>query len=162
MERGLAMFHSPPTSVYASKPWNGMPSFCRLRAPARPEGPAPISAIEPRVVALVEERDRGALDAALWTMAGGEFIPHSGPTDPVHVQARSPIHIASEVSASNGATVLVNLRVGLPAGYERFARVIEVVTGDENDRAHARERWKSYKAQGIEPQRHDLQLAPQD
>lgn len=115
-----------------------------------------------RVVALVEERDRVALDAALWTMAGGEFIPHSGPTDPVHVQARSPIHIASEVPASNGATVLVNLRVDLPAGYERFARVIEVVTGEENDRAHARERWKSYKAQGIEPQRHDLQLAPQD
>lgn len=115
-----------------------------------------------RVVALVEEEDRGALDAALWTTVVGEFIPHSGPNDPSHVQARSPIHVASQVSAHNGATVLVNLRTDMPAGYERFARVIEVVTGDEADRGQARERWKQYKAQGIEPQRHDLRLAPQD
>lgn len=115
-----------------------------------------------RVVALVEEGDRGALDAALWTAVVGDFIPHSGPNDPPHVQARSPIHVASEASAHNGATVLVNLRADMPAGYERFARVIEVVTGDERDRGLARERWKNYKAQGIEPQRHDLQLAPQD
>ena len=40
--------------------------------------------------------------------------------------------------------------------------MIEVVTGADADRAQARERWKAYKAQGIEPQRHDLQLAPQD
>lgn len=115
-----------------------------------------------RVVALVEEGDRGALDAALWTAVVGDFIPHSGPNDPPHVQARSPIHVASQASAHNGATVLVNLRADMPAGYERFARVIEVVTGDERDRGLARERWKNYRAQGIEPQRHDLQLAPQD
>lgn len=115
-----------------------------------------------RVAVCVEERDRAALDAALWTMGHGEFIPHSGPMDPPRVKARSPIHIASEVPAPGEATVLVNLRLDMPEGYERFARVIEVVTGDENDRGHARERWKRYKAQGIEPQRHDLQLAPQD
>jgi DNA polymerase-3 subunit chi len=115
-----------------------------------------------RVAVWVEERDRAALDAALWTMGNGEFIPHSGPMDAARVQARSPIHIASEVPAPGKATVLVNLRLDMPEGYERYARVIEVVTGDENDRGHARERWKRYKAQGIEPQRHDLQLAPQD
>ncbi|MCW5668467.1 MAG: DNA polymerase III subunit chi [Hydrogenophaga sp.] len=115
-----------------------------------------------RVLVLVEEGERAALDAALWTMAHGEFIPHSGPMDPAHVKARSPIHLASDISAPHGATVLVNLRTDIPTGYEGFARVIEVVTGDQNDRGHARERWKRYKAQGIEPQRHDLQLAAQD
>jgi DNA polymerase-3 subunit chi len=115
-----------------------------------------------RLLVLVDERDRAALDAALWTSVVGEFIPHSGPTDPAEVQSRSPIHIASEVASPNAATVLVNLRVDMPAGYEAYARVIEVVTGDERDRGLARERWKTYKARGIEPQRHDLQLAPQD
>jgi DNA polymerase III subunit chi len=115
-----------------------------------------------RVVAWVDEADRVALDGALWTHVVGEFVPHSVPGDPPHVQTRSPIHIASDVSAHNGATVLVNLRGELPPGYERFQRVIEVVTADAADRASARERWKHYKAQGIEPQRHDLQLAPQD
>lgn len=115
-----------------------------------------------RVLVLVDEGERAALDAALWTQAAGEFVPHSGPADPPHVQARSPIHIASEPAAHNGATVLVNLRADMPTGHEHFARVIEVVTCDEADRGHARERWKRYKALGIEPQRHDLQLAPQD
>ena len=115
-----------------------------------------------RVLVLVDERERAALDAALWTTVVGEFLPHSGPNDPPHVQARSPIHLASELSSSNGATVLVNLRADIPPGHERFARVIEVVTNDERDRSQARERWKGYKALGIEPQRHDLKLAPQD
>ena len=115
-----------------------------------------------RVVALVDEGDRGALDAALWTSVVGEFIPHSGPNDPPHVQSRSPIHLALQATPHNGATVLVNLKAEMPIGYEHFARVIEVVTGDENDRGLARERWRHYKIQGIEPQRHDLRLAPQD
>lgn len=115
-----------------------------------------------RLLVLVEDRERAALDAALWTSVVGDFVPHSGPNDPPHVQARSPIHLANEASAPNGATVLVNLCAGMPSGYERFARVIEVVTNDEGDRGQARERWKRYKAQGIEPQRHDLKLAPQD
>lgn len=115
-----------------------------------------------RVLVLVDDSERAALDAALWTTVVGEFVPHSGPSDPPHVQARSPIHLASDAAASNGASVLVNLRAEMPPGHERFARVIEVVTNDEGDRGHARERWKRYKAQGIEPQRHDLKLAPQD
>lgn len=117
-----------------------------------------------RVLVLVEEGERAALDAALWTSVVGEFVPHSGPADPLQVQARSPIHIdiASQPSAPNAATVLVNLRAEVPPDYQRFARVIEVVTGDAADRGRARERWKFYKAEGIEPQRHDLHLAPQD
>jgi DNA polymerase-3 subunit chi len=115
-----------------------------------------------RVLVLVDEPERTALDAALWTVVVGEFVPHSGPADPPHVQTCSPIHIASEPSTHQRATVLVNLRADMPPDHENFARVIEVVTGDEADRGHARERWKRYRALGIEPQRHDLQLAPQE
>lgn len=115
-----------------------------------------------RVLVLVDESERAALDAALWTSVVGEFVPHSGPSDPPHVQARSPIHIAGQPSVHHAVSVLVNLRAELPPNYQRFARVIEVVTGSDADRGLARERWKAYKAQGIEPQRHDLQLAPQD
>jgi DNA polymerase-3 subunit chi len=57
--------------------------------------------------------------------------------------------------------VLVNLKASLPAGFEAFARVIEVVTLEESDRQQARERWRQYRAQGIEPQRHDLVSTPQ-
>lgn len=115
-----------------------------------------------RVLVLVEEGERAALDAALWTRGAGEFVPHSGPGDPTLVQVRSPIHLACEASDTHGASVLVNLRAQMPPGHERFDRVIEIVTADEVDRNQARERWKRYKMLGIEPQRHDLRLSPQD
>jgi DNA polymerase-3 subunit chi len=47
----------------------------------------------------------------------------------------------------------------VPPGFERFARVVEVVSAsDEEDRQLARLRWKHYAAQGIAIKRHDLVL----
>lgn len=114
------------------------------------------------VVVLTDEGSVKALDAALWTMAQGEFIPHCHPGDPAHVRARSPIHIGSHVPEKVNTGVLVNLCTEMPAHFDQFARVIEVVTLGDEDRHHARERWRQYKALGIEPQRHDLQLAAGD
>lgn len=111
-----------------------------------------------RLVVLVGEEDLPVLDAALWTMAPGVFLPHSTASDPAHVWSRSPIQLASRVPVQSDATVLVNLLREVPAGFHAYARVIEVVTGGDVDRQQARERWKYYKANGIEPQRHDLQL----
>lgn len=113
-----------------------------------------------RLLVLVDPADRAALDAALWTMAPGAFIPHATDSDPAHVWSRSPIQLASHLPPQAEASVLVNLLNEVPVGFDAYARVIEVVTGHDVDRQHARERWKYYKANGIEPQRHDLQLAP--
>ncbi len=115
-----------------------------------------------RLVVLTEEGSVKALDAALWTMAQGEFVPHCHSGDPAHVRSRSPIHIGSRIPEGGNAGVLVNLRTEMPANFDQFSRVIEVVTLGDDDRQHARERWRQYKALGIEPQRHDLQLAAGD
>lgn len=117
-----------------------------------------------QVVAVVDPEALDALDAALWTMSGGEFIPHARPGDAPAVQSRSPIVLATEVPPAADVPpgrVLLNLRDAFPAGFEAFARVIEVVTPDAADRQHARERWRQYRALGIEPQRHDLVTATQ-
>lgn len=113
-----------------------------------------------RILVLVDDSEAPVLDAALWTMAPGAFIPHSMPSDPAHVRSRSPIQLVSSLPVQCDADVLVNLRSLAPPGFDRCARVIEVVTGDDVDRQQARERWKYYKTNGIEPQRHDLRLAP--
>jgi DNA polymerase III subunit chi len=55
--------------------------------------------------------------------------------------------------------VLVNLGQGMPEGFERFDRVIEVVTHDEADRNAARVRWKHYAERGYTMVRHDLATA---
>jgi DNA polymerase-3 subunit chi len=109
------------------------------------------------VVATPQELD--ALDAALWTMAGRDFIPHARLSDAVELQAHSPVLLTDEWPAKVPRpqdTVLVNLSQGFLSGFEQFARVIEVVSQDLPDREHARGRWKSYRAAGIEPSRHDF------
>lgn len=102
----------------------------------------------------------GALDVALWTQTPGDFIPHSRPGDAEAIRARSPIHLDTEVQGDASRVVLVNLGDDLPPNAEGYERVIEVVTLSEADREAARQRWRLYKACGIEPLRHDLKLAP--
>ncbi len=125
---------------------------CRLLRKAYQQGA--------KLLVLVDEADRGALDTALWTMAQDAFIPHASTADPSYVWSRSPIQLTARLPVESDATVLVNLGAAVPAGYERYDRVIEVVTGSDLDRQQARERWKYYKSNGIEPQRHDLRSPP--
>ncbi|MEY4980008.1 MAG: hypothetical protein RLZZ352_2278 [Pseudomonadota bacterium] len=107
-----------------------------------------------------------ALDAALWTQDKESFIAHAREEDPPHVRRHSPILLCSEVpvavaeSPEASALVLVNLCDSMPPHWARFARVIEVVTLDEADRLQARQRWREYTRQGIQPVRHDLKLEP--
>jgi DNA polymerase III subunit chi len=118
-----------------------------------------------QLVVRVDAQALASLDAALWSIAPGEFIPHGCEGDAVSVLQRSPLRFYTELPDSLEGTanqVLVNLRASLPPGYERFERVIEVVTLHEDDRLQARERWKAYKQHGIELVRHDLVLAASD
>ena len=99
------------------------------------------------------------LDAALWTFSPLEFVPHCMSPGPVAVQSRTPIVLAAAVDDAPHRQVLVNLGDAVPAGFERFERLIEVVTGEEGDRQRARSRWKHYADRGYAIVRHDLQEA---
>lgn len=110
-----------------------------------------------RLQVLADAPLAAALDQQLWLLAGVEFVPHCRSDAPAPLQARSPIVIGSDLAGASGAgQVLVNLSDDLPDGFQRFARVIEVVTADPSARARARDRWKQYKAAGHEPQHLDL------
>lgn len=96
------------------------------------------------------------LDVALWTFAPLEFLPHCyGEVTPVALAA-SPVVLAESVRTAPHQQVLVNLGSGVPEGFERFERLIEVVTGEEEDRQQARRRWKHYADRGYAITRHDL------
>jgi DNA polymerase-3 subunit chi len=113
-----------------------------------------------QLVVLVPDAQVGELDQALWLMAPGEFVPHSVPGDPPAVQVHSPIRLVTTLPDTAGPAVLLNLRDEAPQGFERFDRVIDVVSLDDDDRRQARQRWRQYVAAGVEPQRHDLQASP--
>ncbi len=114
-----------------------------------------------RLQVLADPALAAALDQQLWLMTGVDFVPHCPSDAPESVRARSPIVIGrSLVDPAGEGQVLVNLGDAMPPGFQRFARVIEVVTADPPARALARERWKQYKAAGLEPQHLDLNPPP--
>ncbi len=52
--------------------------------------------------------------------------------------------------------VLVNVGQAVPEGFERFERLIEVVSGDPQDRQVGRRRWKHYEDRGYAIVPHDM------
>lgn len=97
-----------------------------------------------------------ALDVALWTFSPLEFVPHCQAGDEAAVLAASPIVLTAALAAAPHHQVLVNLGQPVPQGFERFERLIEVVTGADEDRQIARGRWKHYADRGYSIVRHDL------
>nr|WP_145551981.1 DNA polymerase III subunit chi [Variovorax boronicumulans] len=99
------------------------------------------------------------LDQQLWTFSPLDFVPHAllG-TSPARVLGASPVVLAVDVLQAPALPVLVNLGGLVPAGFERFERLIEVVSNGEEDRSLARGRWKHYVARGYAIVRHDLEF----
>lgn len=96
------------------------------------------------------------LDLALWTFAPLEFLPHCDSEATPAALTASPVVLAESVRSAPHQQVLVNLGGAVPEGFERFERLIEVVTGEEDDRLDARIRWKHYADRGYAITRHDL------
>ena len=110
-----------------------------------------------QVLVLADETLAHELDQKLWTLTATEFIPHVRHDDPADLCAKSPIVINStEYANFIWERVLLNLRDAWPEGCEQCHRIIEVVTRDSTVVSLARQRWKRYKSQGIEPQYFDL------
>ena len=90
-----------------------------------------------------------AVDAALWQVVPSDFVAHCRADAPVQVLQRSPVVLAA---AADGAlphrSVLVNLAEGVPPGFERFERLIELVSTDEGERIAGRTRWRHYADRG--------------
>lgn len=115
-------------------------------------------------VVLVADADAIArIDGDLWSLAPTEFLAHCVVTASETVQRRSPVVLVTDVAqVPQHSGVLVNLRDAVPHGFERFARVIEVVSTDATDRDAARGRWREYTQRGYTITRHDLSLKRAD
>jgi DNA polymerase III subunit chi len=111
------------------------------------------------VAVLADEAMLRKLDEALWTFSALDFVPHQISTEAALADSATPVWLCESAQAGQGRQVLVNLTAQVPAGFEQFERVIEVVSLDEADRQAARSRWKHYTERGYEIVRHDLKLA---
>lgn len=122
---------------------------CRLLRKAAASGSKVVVTGEPELLR--------ALDAELWTFSALEFIPHchASSADSQVLEA-SPVVLSESARGTPHQQVLVNLGARVPEGFERFERLIEVVTQDEGDRQLARTRWKHYADRGYAITRYDL------
>lgn len=99
------------------------------------------------------------LSARMWSVSPTDFLAHAGEGDGGALLAASPIALLPGLDQAPHHEVLLNLGDQVPEGFERFARIVEVVSAtDEEDRHLARLRWKQYASQGHAIVRHDLVL----
>ncbi|RMF96887.1 MAG: DNA polymerase III subunit chi, partial [Gammaproteobacteria bacterium] len=90
--------------------------------------------------------DAGAaqrLDELLWTFRAGSFLPHA--IDPAGGDPDHPITVGAAEPPELSGQVLVNLQDEVPACFERFERVVEIVAADESSRQAARRRFSFYR-----------------
>lgn len=113
-----------------------------------------------RVVVTGESATLRDLDVALWSFAPLEFLPHCTSEAPAATLAASPVVLAESVRTAPHQQVLVNLGASVPEGFERFERLIEVVTEAQQDRLDARQRWKHYADRGYAINQHDVAARP--
>ena len=113
-----------------------------------------------RVLVVAEGAQLAELGAALWASAATDFAPHCYASAPAQMIALSPVVLVDyeSLAATPALDVLVNLGDAMPSAFERHARVIEVVSTQEEERLLARQRWKTYAAQGYAPDSKNLSL----
>ncbi|TFW27672.1 DNA polymerase III subunit chi [Duganella callida] len=102
-----------------------------------------------RVVVLTDDAAQLAeLDAAMWTFSATDFLPHVPADDAL--AAQTPILLTASDAAELPHThteLLVNLSRRTPANVSQFARLIEVISSEEEDAAAGRKRYVAYKQQ---------------
>jgi DNA polymerase-3 subunit chi len=134
-------FNVPDRTAYA----------CRLLRKATRRGA--------RIVVTGAPETLSRLDRELWEFDPVEFIPHlrlpAG--EPVDERRRlTPVWLTEDASAAPQHDVLVNLGDDAPLGFESYARLIEIVSSADEDRAAARLRWKHYANRGYPIARHEV------
>ena len=98
--------------------------------------------------------DAKQLDEMLWTFRQGSFIPHQLLTD--GGKHRAPVSIGTNDKCEDNGDLLINLAEAIPEFVTGFQRVAEIICSDEQSRQIGRERFKSYRKLGIEPETHQI------
>jgi DNA polymerase-3 subunit chi len=95
-------------------------------------------------------------DDLLWTFSDRSFVPHVvWPTEP-DVVAATPVVVGSSSLPASHRDVLINLAPDAPADFSAYARICEVVGGDEDAKKAGRLRWRTYRDAGCAPEAHPL------
>ncbi|MCX8048388.1 MAG: DNA polymerase III subunit chi [Methylohalobius sp.] len=109
-------------------------------------------------IRVEDETDAQILDELLWTFRQGSFVPHTLadnlPHDPL-----AAVVIGFRDTPEPCPTVLINLSSQVPADWQRFQRIAEIVTQDQATRTAGRSKYRSYQDLGVHLHLHRLTSA---
>lgn len=111
-----------------------------------------------RLFAVAEPDFLRQLDVALWSVSPHDFVSHCMASDAAQLLNSSAVVMGPQLQAVAGVQTAINFSPTVPQGFDRFERLIDVVSDDPSDRAEARVRWKQYTAMGYTLLRRDLNL----
>ena len=94
------------------------------------------------------------IDRLLWTWPAIAFLPHCMADDAL--AGETPVLIAAEAGSAPARDVLVNLAEDCPEFFERYDRLLEIVSQDDADKKTARARYAWYRDRGYGIRNHDL------
>ena len=107
-----------------------------------------------RVTVTAGDDELRAFDDTLWTFAALDFTPHVFADSPL--AGRTPVVLAPDARSAAACEVLVNLGGEVPLGFERYERLIELVSTTEPDLEAGRNRYKYYRERGYPLSKHDI------
>jgi DNA polymerase-3 subunit chi len=111
-----------------------------------------------RLLIYVPEAEAASrLDKMLWTWPAVGFVPHCPAHSPL--AAETPILIASGDDTPEGCEVMLNLAAQCPPHFERFLRLLEIVSCVDEDKDSGRARYRFYRERGYKIANHDLAQA---
>ena len=107
-------------------------------------------------VRTASAEETAALDALMWIYPEGRFLPHTtAPGDEALSGEGHPlVRIGHEEPPPGPDELLINLGRDIPAFFDRFQRVCEVVPAPEVDAGRAR--YSQYRRRGYPLHHHEL------
>ena len=99
------------------------------------------------------EDEAKQLDALMWDYPPGRFLPH----EMGQASEDVPVSIADpEFDIPEHRDVVINLCTDPVPDPQRYRRLCEIVPAENEHRTASRDKWRVYRDQGLDLEKHDL------
>ena len=105
-------------------------------------------------ILTANRQQQDKVDQLMWTFNDQSFLPHVISGD--ELSADTPIHISHDLENVVIRDVLINLKPEVPASYEQFDRIAEIVASNSEQRQAARLRYREYQRKGCAVASHEV------
>ncbi len=101
-----------------------------------------------------DDKQSARMDDLLWTFRQGSFIPHARAENTPDENIKVIIGANDQLQCKG--EVLINLASEIPASYQKFSRIAELVVKEPQRKASAREHYRYYRDQGCAVASHQV------